>query len=100
MDYAAIGLTERSRPSSEFVLFDMYRRLIVGASHDSALNNKSESYAFMQTHRPVDRSFNGLPWQKDFAGRKQQTLAADIQALAYTDSVQNESKSHPPAPDR
>jgi hypothetical protein len=51
----------------------------------------------MQTHRPVDNGFNELPWQKSFAGSKQQALAADVQALADTSFVQNEPQSSAPA---
>jgi hypothetical protein len=88
------------RASSELILFDVHRSLIAGDSYDRAFNNKSESYAIMQTYRPVDTGFNELSWQKEFASRKQQTLAADIQALADTHRVQKESSSHPPALDR
>jgi hypothetical protein len=79
------------------ILFDAHHRIVAGGSEDRALNNKSQLHATMKTHRPLDNGFNELPWQKGFAGRKQQALAADVQALADTNFVQNEPKSGAPA---
>jgi len=86
--------------SSELILFDEHGSIIAGASHDRAFNNKSEPHAFMQTYRPVDKGFHGLPCQKGFAGSKQQSLAANIQALTDTESLQTESRPKPTAPNR
>jgi len=85
--------------SSELIVLDVYRGMIADASYNRAIHHKSEPYAIVQTHRPVDGGFHGLPWQKGFAGGKKQPLAADIQAMADAHSVQNKSKSGTPALD-
>ena len=55
--------------------------MIAGLPHDWAFDIEREPYALVQKCRPVDGSFNNLPWLKSFGGLKQQTRAADIYGL-------------------
>jgi hypothetical protein len=62
------GATATDRPlrrtaGSESVFFYAHRNMIASFPHDRAFDIECEPYAMVQTSRPVDGSFNELPWQ-------------------------------------
>jgi len=87
----------RGAAGSELILLHTHCSPIVACPHDYAFDHECEPDAIVQKHRPVDEGFDNLPREKGFGGRKKKTLAADIQALAENDPVQQESRFDPPA---
>lgn len=86
-----------SAARSEFILLNAHRHSILACPHDYAFDNERKPDVIIQKHRPVDEGFDDLPWGKSFRGCKEQALAADIQALADNDPVQEESGFDTPA---